>query len=97
MSGLCVATPPDPPFTRGGKEGIAHNRNARLAAASRPQESQDFHQPSFAIPESRKAVYVALSLSTMPESRAIVRLIPASRISRAPTITTPCRLRVNAV
>ena len=39
----------------------------------------------------------SLNLSTMPESREIVLLIPASRISRAPTMTTPWRLRVKAV
>ena len=38
-----------------------------------------------------------LSFSTMPESREIVLLIPASRISRPPTMTTLRRLRVRAM
>ncbi len=45
-------------------------------------------------PDHASAVF---SFSAIPESRAIVRLIPDSRISRVPTIVTPWRLRVSAV
>jgi hypothetical protein len=38
LAGVCDATPPCPPFTRGGKEDDARNKNARLATASTLQK-----------------------------------------------------------
>ena len=50
-----------------------------------------------ATPLVNRQTAAILSLSTIPVSREIVFLIPASRISRLPTMTTLCLLRVRAV
>jgi hypothetical protein len=63
LSRLCVSTPPAPPFTRGGKEDVARNKNARLATASTPQETQHFHHPSLA-PQDIVATRTARNISS---------------------------------